>query len=120
MKDEGILRHTDFERISARANINHTVNKFIDINGNLAYARAEKNAGQSQNASLSNYSNAFMFTQQIAPIYPVYAYDETEIAYMTKKATLFMILVMVHTVHVWAVSVIKMLQLILGWMCIRL
>ncbi|WP_368329700.1 SusC/RagA family TonB-linked outer membrane protein, partial [Phocaeicola sp. RTP21359st1_F5_RTP21360_211022] len=72
----GILRHTDFERISARANINHTVNKFIDINGNLAYARAEKNAGQSQNASLSNYSNAFMFTQQIAPIYPVYAYDE--------------------------------------------
>ena len=76
LKDEGILRHTDFERISARANINHTVNKFIDINGNLAYARAEKNAGQSQNASLSNYSNAFMFTQQIAPIYPVYAYDE--------------------------------------------
>lgn len=42
LKDEGILRHTDFERISARANINHTVNKFIDINGNLAYARAEK------------------------------------------------------------------------------
>ena len=36
----------------------------------------KKNAGQSQNASLSNYSNAFMFTQQIAPIYPVYAYDE--------------------------------------------
>ena len=26
LKDEGILRHTDFERISARANINHTVN----------------------------------------------------------------------------------------------
>ena len=80
-----------------------------------------KNAGQSQNASLSNYSNAFMFTQQIAPIYPVYAYDENgNRIYMTKKATLFMILVMVHTVHVWAVSVIKMLQLILGWMCIRL
>ena len=61
LKDEGILRHTDFEHISARANTNHTVNKFLNINGNLAYARAEKNAGQSQNASLSNYSNAFMF-----------------------------------------------------------
>ena len=80
----------------------------------------KKNAGQSQNASLSNYSNAFMFTQQIAPIYPVYAYDENGNRIYDEEATLFMILVMVHTVHVWAVSVIKMLQLILGWMCIRL
>ena len=76
LKDEGILRNTDFERISARANINHHVNKYIDLNGNLSYARSEKNAGQAQGASLTNYSNAFMFTQQIAPIYPVYAYDE--------------------------------------------
>ncbi|MGN0058127.1 MAG: SusC/RagA family TonB-linked outer membrane protein, partial [Phocaeicola plebeius] len=76
LKDEGILRNTDFERISTRANITHVVNKFIDLTGSLAYARGEKNAGQSQGASLSNYSNAFMFTQQIAPIYPVYAYDE--------------------------------------------
>ena len=75
LKDEGILRNTDFERISTRANINHTVNKYIDLSGNLSYARAEKNAGQSQGASLTNYSNAFMFTQQIAPIYPVFAYD---------------------------------------------
>ena len=76
LKDEGILRNTDFERISTRANINHKVNKYIDLSGNISYARSEKNAGQAAGASLGNYSNAFMFTQQIAPIYPVYAYDE--------------------------------------------
>ena len=75
LKDEGILRNTNFDRFSARANITHTVNKYIDLSGNLSYARSEKNAGQAAGASLSNFSNAFMFTQRIAPIYPVYAYD---------------------------------------------
>lgn len=75
MKDEGILRNTDFERISTRANVTHNVNKYIDLTGNLSYARGEQNSGQSAGASLSNFSNAFMFTQNIAPIYPVYAYD---------------------------------------------
>ena len=76
LKDEGILRNTDFERISTRANINHKVNQYIDLSGNISYARSEKNAGQADGANLGNYSNAFMFTQRIAPIYPVYAYDE--------------------------------------------
>lgn len=75
LKDEGILRNTDFERISTRANITHTINKYLDMSGNLSYARGEQNSGQSSGASLSNFSNAFMFTQRIAPIYPVYAYD---------------------------------------------
>lgn len=75
MKDEGILRNTDFERISTRANVTHNVNKYIDLTGNLSYARGEQNSGQSAGANLSNFSNAFMFTQNIAPIYPVYAYD---------------------------------------------
>ena len=75
LKDEGILRNTDFERISTRANVTHNVNKYIDLTGNLSYARGEQNSGQSAGASLSNFSNAFMFTQNIAPIYPVYAYD---------------------------------------------
>ncbi len=76
LKDEGILRNTDFERISTRMNLTHNVNKYIDLNANLSYSRGEKNAGQAQGASLGNISNAFAFTQNIAPIYPVYAYDE--------------------------------------------
>ena len=109
LKDEGILRNTDFERISARANITHTVNKYLDLSGNLSYARGEKNAGTSQGASLSNYSNAFMFTQQIAPIYPVYAYDENGTGFMMKTATSFMTMVMEHTARVWPDSATRML-----------
>lgn len=91
MKDEGILRHTDFERISARANINHTVNKFIDINGNLAYARAEKMQASHKMLvclitlmPLCSLSKSLLFILYMRM-------TKTEIAYMTKKATLFMI-----------------------------
>lgn len=76
LNDEGILKSTDFQRFSGRANITHEVNKYFGVDGGLSYSRGEKNAGQSQGASLSNYSNAFFFTQGIAPIYPVYAYDK--------------------------------------------
>ncbi len=74
LTDEGILKNTNYDRISARANINHEINKYISLGGNMAYSRSEQNAGAY--SSLSNYANAFMFTQNIAPIYPVYAYDE--------------------------------------------
>ncbi|MDL2214739.1 TonB-dependent receptor [Dysgonomonas sp. OttesenSCG-928-M03] len=74
LSDEGILRNTDFQRFSTRLNITHKINKNIDLGANLSYARAEKNAGS--HSDLSNYSNAFMFIRQVAPIYPVFAYDD--------------------------------------------
>ncbi len=73
LNDEGILPKSDYNRYSARANATYKVNEYIDLFGNLAYSHGEQNA---QNiARLSDYSNSFMFVQQIAPIYPVYAYD---------------------------------------------
>lgn len=75
LKDDGIIRNSDFKRYSFRASGDYNVNKFIRLNGNLSYARGEQN---SQNtSSLSNYTNVFMFTQYVAPIYPVYGYDES-------------------------------------------
>ena len=73
LSDEGIIRNSDFDRLSFRANGDYTINKFIKVNGSIAYSRSEQN---SQAISLlDNYVNTFMFTQRIAPIYPVYAYD---------------------------------------------
>ncbi len=72
LSDEGIVRKSDFNRLSFRANGDYTINKFIKVNGALSYSRGEQN---SQNSSLTSYTNTFMFTQKIAPIYPVYAYD---------------------------------------------
>lgn len=72
LSDEGIIKNSDYERLSFRASGDYTVNNYLKINGSVAYSRGEQN---SQNiSSLSNYTNAFMFTQMIAPIYPVYGY----------------------------------------------
>ncbi len=74
LEDEGIIKKSDYERLSIRANGDYQVNDFIKVNGSVAYARGEMN--QQAISSLSNYVNTFMFTQSIAPIYPVYGYDE--------------------------------------------
>ena len=73
LNDEGIIRNSDFTRLSFRANGDYAINKFIKVNGSLSYSRSEQNSQAI--SSLSNYTNTFMFTQNIAPIYPVYAYD---------------------------------------------
>ena len=73
LDDEGIIRNSDFSRLSFRANGDYAINDYIKVNGGLSYTRGEQNSQAI--SSLSNYVNTFMFTQNIAPIYPVYAYD---------------------------------------------
>ncbi len=73
LDDEGIITNSDYKRLSVRANGDYTVNDHIKVNGSVAYARGEQNSQMI--SSLDNYSNTFMFIQDIAPIYPVYAYD---------------------------------------------
>ncbi len=72
LNDEGIIYNSDYSRLSVRASGDYNVNRFIKLNGNIAYARGEQNR---QTASDGSYVNTFMFTQFVAPIYPVYAYD---------------------------------------------
>lgn len=75
LDDEGIISNSDYSRLSLRASGDYTVNKFIKLNGSVAYARGEQNSQAI--SSLGNYVNTFMFTQYVAPIYPVYAYDKS-------------------------------------------
>ena len=73
LEDEGIIKNSDYSRLSFRASGDYDVNRWLNVNGNIAYSRGEQNALQI--SSLANYSNTFAFIQNIAPIYPVYAYD---------------------------------------------
>lgn len=73
LKDEGIIANSDYSRFSLRANGDYEINKYLSLNGSAAYSRGEQNSQAISN--LDNYVNSFMFTQFIAPIYPVYAYD---------------------------------------------
>lgn len=79
LDDEGIVANSDFSRFSARASGDYNVNKYIKINGMLAYSRGEQNAMNI--SSLSNFSNTFAFIQNIAPIYPVYGYKDGKPVY---------------------------------------
>lgn len=72
--DEGYVRNSDFKRTNVRLKIDQTMSDNLKLGGNLAYA---KTIGNTPSAGGSNYSNLFMFSQMIAPIYPVYMRDWT-------------------------------------------
>ena len=73
LDDEGIVKNSDFSRLSLRSNGDFAINDFIKINGSIAYTRGEQNSMNI--SSLNNYANTFSFIQTLAPVYPVYAYD---------------------------------------------
>ena len=72
LTDEGYMAGSGFDRISARVKIDQNIGKHFRVGGNIAYANTIR---QSFGSEGSNYSNIFMFSQNIAPIYPIYLYD---------------------------------------------
>lgn len=73
LKDEGYMVGSNFERISARVKVDQKIGKFVKVGGNIAYANTNRKSFGDEN---SNYSNIFMFSQNIGPIYPIYMYDK--------------------------------------------
>ncbi|MBS2211899.1 TonB-dependent receptor [Carboxylicivirga mesophila] len=73
LNDEGIVANTGYERISTRANIEHNVTDWFQVGSNISYSRGIQS--QPRATGSSNFSNPFMFAQNIAPVYPVFVYD---------------------------------------------
>lgn len=73
LKDEGYLVGSSFDRISGRLKVDQNVGKNVKFGGNVAYSNTKRNYFGTEG---SNFSNIFMFSQSIAPIYPIYLYDE--------------------------------------------
>ena len=83
VNDQGYLPNSGFSRISVRAKVDHTVNNFIQAGVNLAYSNTDQ---QKYNGSeQSNYSNIFMFSQAIAPIYPIHLFDQEGVQQFNAK-----------------------------------
>ena len=77
LKDEGYMVGSGFERYSGRVKVDQNVGKHIRVGGNIAYAHTDRTTfGNVDTGEQSNYSNIFMFSQQIAPIYPIYLYNQ--------------------------------------------
>lgn len=70
--DEGYMVGSGFDRFSGRVKVDHKIGDYIKVGANAGYARTDyKYFGDTE----ANYSNIFMFSQMIGPIYPIYLYD---------------------------------------------
>lgn len=74
LDDKGYVPNSGFKRISIRGKIDQQIGKKLKVGLNLAYANT--NMQQYNDSEDSNYSNLFMFSQMIAPIYPIYMYNQ--------------------------------------------
>lgn len=77
LNEEGIVKYTDFERFSGRANVESQVKKWLrtGLNVNLAHTSSDMTSSGSSSESNSNYSNVFYTCQLMAPIFPMYLRD---------------------------------------------
>ena len=73
LEDEGYMVGSGFERISARVKVDQSIGKNFRVGGNMAYSNTVRRQFGSESGG--TYSNIFMFSQSIAPIFPIYLYD---------------------------------------------
>ena len=73
LNEEGLVKHTNFERVSARTNIENQVKPWFKTGLNMSFAHNTSNATSLGNSGSSTaYSNVFYSCQLMAPIYPMY------------------------------------------------
>ena len=65
LNDDGYMKNTNYQRISARAKANYQVKKWLRVGANVGYTNSVNNGDP-------NLSNALAMTSYIAPIYPIY------------------------------------------------
>ncbi|MBJ6117289.1 TonB-dependent receptor [Pontibacter sp. BT310] len=73
--DKGYLIKSDFERYTARLNVNTQAKEWFKTGINFAGTYSTSN--QANDASSTGYVNPFYFSRMMGPIYPVYALDPT-------------------------------------------
>jgi len=74
LKDEGLLKTTDFERISGRIGAELTPKEWFNYGGNVSFSKTEQNYLGNENSTYN--SNVWYSAQYMAPIYPIYIQDD--------------------------------------------
>ncbi|WP_205501621.1 SusC/RagA family TonB-linked outer membrane protein [Rufibacter psychrotolerans] len=80
LNDRGYLIRSDFERYSARLNVNSKVTNWFKAGLNLTGTLS--NSNQASTGSATGYVNPFYFSRNIGPIYPVHQHDPVTGAYI--------------------------------------
>lgn len=73
LKDQGYQIKSDYDRFTARLNVNSQMNSWFKVGANMSTTVTTSN--QSTADGGTSFVNPFFFTRGMAPIYPVYAYD---------------------------------------------
>ena len=74
LDETGYVRHSDFERINTRMNVNATPKEWLKVGTTMSWASTKK--GLAATAEDSNsFGNPFRFARYMGPIYPVYELD---------------------------------------------
>jgi TonB-linked SusC/RagA family outer membrane protein len=73
--DNGYTIGSSFKRHTARLKVSSSkIAKVVDLTGDVSYAKSYSQFVPNNGGT--NYANAFFWTRRIAPIYPVFQYDE--------------------------------------------
>jgi hypothetical protein len=73
LKDKGFLIRSDYDRYTARLNVNTQVKPWLKTGANISATLTKSN--QADADGNTSFVNPFFFSRGIAPIYPVHAYD---------------------------------------------
>lgn len=73
LNEEGYLINSDYQRITARVNVNYQAKDWLKLGANISGALTEGN--QSNIGGSTSFRNPFRFTRNMGPIYPVYEHD---------------------------------------------
>ena len=65
LNDEGIIKNSSFERITARLKADYQIKKWLKLGANIGFVHSSQTANANLGTSLS-------FTSSMAPIYPLY------------------------------------------------
>jgi TonB-linked SusC/RagA family outer membrane protein len=71
--DEGYVIESDFNRLTTVVNLEQKIKPWLKFNNKISYSYFKQNASVSETTGRAN--NAFLFINEMPPIYPVYMYD---------------------------------------------
>ena len=74
LNDGGIVSNSDFQRYTARINIDYQAKPWMKVTSSMSYAHSDSNTA-SYSSSYGSSSNIFYVTNMMGPIYPLYVRD---------------------------------------------
>lgn len=75
LTDNSYIDNSNFQRFTVRAKLDQKVTDWFRTGVNISYAKTDTDSPWRE-SSASAYANIFMFAQGIAPIYPIYQYNQ--------------------------------------------